>query len=384
MEVIPPVIRVAVIGFGHRGQHITDLLCSSHKEFVVKFIYEPYASLDFDMILKKYPDVCITTLWDDAYDNDVDLAIITTVNNDHFEWLARFIPRKTKIFCEKPIITNESQLSACLRVARGDVDIFSGFVLRHAGFYQKIKDIISSKKIGAIIQINAEESLHYGHGAFINQDWRRFSETSGGHIVEKGVHMIDLMIWFIGSQVVSVFAQGENRFWTPENGNVNRTWMVERDPHIFQQYKAHGIDPFDSEKDIPATVVSTMQFEDKTLAVLTLNTCAPNSTRRFTLTGTRGSITAHWEENKGEITVLYQGVGKKESSGHPSKRSVYTFDNIGCHGGGDQHIVDELAKYVKNEQRADPSWKEALVSTATAIAMEESMKKNQVIQVTRF
>ncbi len=380
-------VRVAVFGFGHRAQHLVKMLCSSYPDvFEIRWIYEPFTRLDETSIAEQYPlAMVLHEKWDETFDASVDLAVITTVNKDHVTWLSRFMlpGSPTKIFCEKPIVITKEQWWELFPVSV-KADVFSGFVLRHAPFYQKIKELVSTKSIGDIVQIHGEEMLHHGHGAFINQDWRRFEELSGGHIIEKGVHVIDLMIWFVGKEVECVFAQGSNLFWTPANGASIRDWMIGRDPELFRQYVDTGIDPFDSQKDIPAAVVSTMKFKDGILGSLTLNTCAPNSMRRFTIVGTRGVITAHWEESKAEVTVLYQGVGKKQSSGRPAHRESYTFDGVGCHGDGDRHIIDRLAKYAQHEIVAMPSFQEALHSTAAAIAMEESMHCGKEVRVEHF
>ena len=73
----------------------------------------------------------------------------------------------------------------------------TGFVLRYSPFYSKIKEIIDSGQIGTVVHMNVQENLHMGHGAFINQNWRRKKSLSGGHIVEKGIHVIDLINWYL-------------------------------------------------------------------------------------------------------------------------------------------------------------------------------------------
>ncbi len=43
----------------------------------------------------------------------------------------------------------------------------TGFVLRHASFYQKIKEILDSGKLGRIVSVEANETLMPAHGGYI-------------------------------------------------------------------------------------------------------------------------------------------------------------------------------------------------------------------------
>jgi predicted dehydrogenase len=43
----------------------------------------------------------------------------------------------------------------------------TGFVLRHAPFYRKIKEILDSGKLGRIVSVEANETLMPAHGGYI-------------------------------------------------------------------------------------------------------------------------------------------------------------------------------------------------------------------------
>lgn len=90
-------------------------------------------------------------------------------------------------------------------------------MLRFANFYKKLNSLINvEKKIGDIISLEFNETLHYEHGGYIMGDWRRLEEPSGGMLLEKCCHDFDLINWIVGSRAKKVASFGGLNFFVPK------------------------------------------------------------------------------------------------------------------------------------------------------------------------
>ncbi len=365
-------VRIVLCGAGHRAVEVASLLCTQSERFAVTHVVDP--SPDRARVAAAFPHRKIAyTKPDDELPDDVDLVIIGCSNAHHFFYLEYYGPRPQKIFCEKPVVTTEEHL--CRLLAWPPREVFTGFVLRHAPPFAKVRELIEDGVVGKPISVFVRETLHMGHGAFINQDWRRFKDESGGHVVEKGIHLLDLMAWYAGSEARCVQGLGDNTVWTEENGRENREWLNDTVPGCMKQYRSpgKGTDAFDSKKDIEAVMSITVMFRNNVIGSLQMVTYALNSTRSIVVHCTRGEIRLHWEEDTTVVTVLEQPIGKKANSGRPSERRVFTWAGTGCHGGGDRHIATSLLDHVLNGTPASPPFSEALHATSIAISAEQAM-----------
>lgn len=60
------------------------------------------------------------------------------------------------------------------------------------------------------------ETLHLDHGGFIMGDWRRLTEHSGGHLLEKCCHDFDLVNWILRTKARKVSSFGGLNFFIPK------------------------------------------------------------------------------------------------------------------------------------------------------------------------
>lgn len=110
---------------------------------------------------------------------------------------------------------------------------------------------------------------------------------------------------------------------------------------------------------------------------LTMVTYAPNSKRTFSFYGMEGNLEASWEMGIAKIRVTKNGIGIKKNK-KPCETIEYTFNKIGCHGGGDEIIMTNLVDAITNNKNMAPSIEDAFVSNITCIAITESLKSKKV------
>lgn len=373
-----------IIGCGNRGNYLSKLIRKQRKDFKLVVVYDHDAQALKDMYNEK--EVMYTNDLNRLFSFDLNFVIIASMNHLHMEHFKAANLNDVKIFCEKPLVTTEEDIEQITELYKSiddaDIKIGTGFVLRHSPFYTDIKKIIDNGDIGDVFSINVSEYLNYAHGAFINQNWRRFSEKSGGHIVEKAVHIVDLMNWYADSTSKYVSGFGSNLYWKEENKSSGEELKVEHeDKGLFEKYKLYEeVDPYTSEKTINDTMVCNMVFKNGIIGNLNIVTYAPNSKREFTITGSKGKIEAVWETNKADIKIITRGYGKKDKSSNPSVSKCISRMGIGCHGLGDDEIVKSLIKMVALDVPMKPSFMEAINSTKTCIKLEKAIETKTVVE----
>lgn len=377
--------NVFLMGAGHRGKHMINLLKKRHPYFNVYGIYDQ--NLDAIKIAKEeYKDAMIITDNLDAIDehkDNIDLWMICSMNNLHLEHLKKIIKSDAQIFCEKPLCETEEKLIELKElIGTHRPNFMTGFVLRYSLFYQKILELV--KKIGQVTTIEAHDHLHNGHGAFIMTNWRRFIEVSGGQYVEKNIHVFDILLLILRDiNRFTAVTFGNTNIWTPEN-KKNETILIEEheDPLYFKKYKVYeDVNAFDSKKTIPHAVHSSIKCENGPLISFLTNTACLNSSRRLHIIGTLGDIEARWIKGTAKIEFNYKGLGRKNMKGVPSESITFDFGETGCHGNADPNIIDYVANSVITDANSLDDFNEAYRSNMFAVLLEKSYVKQTMVDI---
>ena len=152
----------------------------------------------------------------------LDLLMIGSPNHLHYEQLSLALSAGVKVFCEKPVVISEEQTFGLLELLRqvGSDRIVMGLVLRYAPLYVDLLRLVDRGVLGDIVSLEASEHIRPAHGAMFFRDWRRKSQYSGGFLLEKCCHDLDLYARLVNSRArrvqsfggVAVFNR-QNRRW---------------------------------------------------------------------------------------------------------------------------------------------------------------------------
>ena len=134
--------------------------------------------------------------------HNIDKVFITSMNGDHFNHLNTVIkccPDK-KIFMEKPLFRKLNEFETFNFDGIKDTSITIGLTLRYSSMAQICKQQLQAhqKKLGELKKVKAWEHLNFYHAltAFI-MGWRRYADVSGGFLLEKSIHDLDLALFFV-------------------------------------------------------------------------------------------------------------------------------------------------------------------------------------------
>ncbi len=139
-----------------------------------------------------------------------DVMFICTMDRQHVDHAIPALKLGYNVLMEKPISPDLSKCKEILEVAENSSGkIVLCHVLRYTVFYNTLKEIIRSKRIGDIVSVNATENVGYWHQAhsFVRGNWRNSEETSP-MILQKSCHDMDILMWLTGKQAKCVSSVG--------------------------------------------------------------------------------------------------------------------------------------------------------------------------------
>lgn len=212
-------------GAGHRGLETYGNYALDHPE-QIKFIAVADPNPDRRKKFQKLhhiPDDMAFSSWELMMPLNgnklADIAFICTQDRMHYEPAMRAMDLGYQIFLEKPISPVLKQCQALAQKAKETKRIVQvGHVLRFTPFFQKIKEVIQSGKLGKILQIEHTENVsywHYGH-SYVRGPYHK-ENFSSPLILAKTCHDLDLIYWYLDEQPLDVRSVGALTHYCPEN-----------------------------------------------------------------------------------------------------------------------------------------------------------------------
>ena len=187
-------LKVGVIGLGRLGKVYVRDLASRIPETTVVAV----ADIDRDLTSSIAAEFGIPAAYRSAdeivNDRHVDALVIVSPTHAHRDHVTAAAAAGKPIFCEKPPALSLADCKAMSdAVAQSGVFFQMGFMRRFDPGYAAAKEKISAGVIGRPVVFKASSrdpfrpSLEYAHPA-----------SSGGIMVDMGIHDFDLARWFMG------------------------------------------------------------------------------------------------------------------------------------------------------------------------------------------
>ena len=187
-------LAVGLIGLGRLGRVYARDLSGRIPETRLVAVADPLGSLaeevaaEFD-VARHYPDPL--ALIDDE---GVDAVVIVTPTHTHRELVLAAAARKKPTFCEKPPALALDEVAAMQEaITRSGMFFQMGFMRRFDAGYAAGKREIDAGRIGTTLVFKSTSrdpfrpSLEYAN-----------PKSSGGMLIDMGIHDFDLARWFMG------------------------------------------------------------------------------------------------------------------------------------------------------------------------------------------
>ena len=217
-------INIALLGAGWFGReaHLRNLVAIDGAR-VIAASSRSESSLEAARAIVG-PDLQSFTDWRQVLEIDaVDAVIIALTNDQHHEAsLAAFAAGK-HVLCKKPLGLTVAQCDEIIAASEGAGKILQvGHEMRFQRLYQEMKGMIDGGAVGELHLMWCREFR-----GPMRVGWRSSEALTGGTILEKNIHHIDLFNWVIGREPVSVAAQGGTNVLTDREVLDNAQVQIE-------------------------------------------------------------------------------------------------------------------------------------------------------------
>lgn len=144
-------------------------------------------------------------------DGSFDLVLVATPNNHHCRYTCLALEAGYNVICEKPAAMNVAEVEKMIATSEKTGKIFT--IHQNRRFdrdFRIVKKAIEGGYIGKPYLIESRIESADGDGCMYN--WRGMCDHGGGMLPDWGVHMLDQLLWFVGTPVKSVYAKIVNLF----------------------------------------------------------------------------------------------------------------------------------------------------------------------------
>jgi UDP-N-acetylglucosamine 3-dehydrogenase len=192
-------LRIGVIGLGWFGE--------IHCETIVGV-----ASLKLTALCTRTPDrlaalagkfgvaKTFTNYHDLLADPEIDAVSICTMWDQHTEPAIAALEAGKHVFLEKPIASTVADARSILAASKRSKGILSiGHIVRFNPRYRMAKQAIEAGRIGKIVAMSSRRNIPAA--------WTTTILEKIGPIVGDAIHDTDIMLWYTGDRITSVYAQ---------------------------------------------------------------------------------------------------------------------------------------------------------------------------------
>lgn len=150
-------MKVGLIGVGYWGPNLLRTF-SSVPECKVTRVAD-LSQERLRAVKDKYPDVALTTRFDDVIGSDVDAVIIATPVWTHHEIAKKALNKGKHVLVEKPIASNTAQAEDLIEVARkNDRVLMVDHTWVYDGAIRKMKEVVSSGRLGKLYSFESSRA----------------------------------------------------------------------------------------------------------------------------------------------------------------------------------------------------------------------------------
>jgi len=319
----------------------------------------------------------------------LDGVIITTPCHTHAVLTIQALKAGKHVLCEKAMAITARDCAAMLKAERqSGKRLQLGLCLRYADFMRDLIPIIRRGEIGDVKLVSAVETLegssHFGR-------WHRLMKLSGGILLQKGTHTLDLINWIMGANPIAVSGFGGRDIFKarkecrgrrcktcPEKTTCPEFRDINSDAFTSSLYgeEAETADGyiwdecvFDPVVDIMDNVALSVSYEDGRRAnyAIALYFERDGIEREFIIIGTKGKIVV--SRQREEITIL-------------RRRSMDTIQyKLGGHGEGFHRQMEDFARMVQKGTKPIADSQAGYWSVLAGLAGEIAVAENRVVNI---
>ena len=364
-------MRVAVAGIGLRAGNVLSILKETAPETEFVGFFDPNPT-HLDMIGLDTPR--FDTVDEMLAKTAPDLFFVGSPNAFHLDHIKAGLAAGVRIFAEKPVVTTQADTMelAALLAEHGTDRVMVGLVLRYSQHMVDLRSVLD--RLGPITSMEANEHIGPYHGAFFMRDWRRIASWSGGFMLEKCCHDIDIYNMIAGSRPVRVASFGGRKSFVPDLAPTQNAEneIMHRKSSVWESVD----DPFRSDGDIIDYQTALIQYDSGSSLAFHTNLNVPDEHRRFCVMGglgmaegdfVRGYLKATARDGSTLLNADYTTMEAKHAS---------------AHYGADHMMVSDIVDFLRGDTDSLPvGVVDALEAGLVALSLDEARKSGQVVDM---
>ena len=180
-------IGVGLASFGLSGRVFHAPLLRYNRRFAIKRIVE--RSKNEAQAL--YPDTVVSKSFDDLlHDDSIDLIVVNTPDQTHFEYAKKSLEAGKHVIVEKPFTQTVAQAEALIALAQKQRRVLSVFQNRRwDGDFLTVRQILERKLLGRLVDYES----HYDRyrNSIQAETWKEKRSEGTGLLYNLGSHLID-------------------------------------------------------------------------------------------------------------------------------------------------------------------------------------------------
>ncbi|MGO1465323.1 MAG: Gfo/Idh/MocA family protein [Candidatus Corynebacterium faecigallinarum] len=386
-------IRVGIIGAGLRGAaYFRNIPANLADAVRLVAIADPSADKRA-AFAQMFATGSTPTGYDDGLDllqsEQLDAVVVASPNYQHLPYATAAMSRSLPLMLEKPVATSVEDMATLWNSYenRPGGQVVVGFVLRYTPFFSRIREIIESGRLGEILSIQADENLGTGLTMVQYRGWRQNTSRSGGWMLEKCCHDMDILSHLLGSRPTRVFSMASALHFRPrpESEQLERFQPAADSGEIdfgdtatnealrdTMQHSPYG------PSNLPDRQVATIEFENGTQATFTAVMAQPRTTRRIRIFGTEGLL-------EGDISAKSITLSFPDPAGGSgtTEEQIAVVTGSSGHNGGDEVLGDTFWHLAAGEDRVPRAGvAEGIDAALTALALQQSAESGAPIDMT--
>ncbi|PYZ97568.1 oxidoreductase [Alteribacter lacisalsi] len=138
-------------------------------------------------------------------DPEVDAVVIAVISSLHASIARDALQAGKHVMLEKPMALSLKEADTLNQTAEADgLQLLVCHQLRYRPLFRKIKQLMDDGTLGKPYLGVASIRINRGEHYYSSASWRGTWELDGGMLINQGIHLVDLLQWYLG-EVSSVY-----------------------------------------------------------------------------------------------------------------------------------------------------------------------------------
>lgn len=287
---------------------------------------------------------------------DLDAVIVATPNYTHAAVLRDLFATDKHILCEKPLCTTYEDCEWALeQAAKHDALFWVGMEYRYSPPVTRFVEEVHAGRAGDAKMFSIKEHRL----PFLPKvnDWNRFNRNSGGTLVEKSCHHLDLMRHVLQAEPTAVYASG--------GVDVN---------HLDEEYDGERPDILDN-----AFVIVDFANGARAMHDLCMFAEASRISQELSVTGSTGKVECLMPQ--GDVVFGTREPRRIETVTVPVDDAIL---KAGFHHGATYYELESFQRAVLEGSAPEVSAEDGLRAVAMGLAAQRSIAEKRVILMSEY